>query len=646
MNQYSGPYVPPVADIQQTFMAAFQAHQTGRLDAAEAGYVQVLQVQPNHADALHFLGVLNGQIGRFDQAEQLIRQAIAVRPVPNFLENLGFALMNQGKGEEATEVYRQLLAVVPEHPGAFHNLGIIYKDMGRYEEAETATKNALRIAPDYVDAMMNLTQVYVQQERYAEAEEACRKLIRIAPGDRGISGMMLNLFQFQCAWKSIPQAEAETAAVIARGAPADLPTWTILASPSFGSADQRKVTEMYMRYHFGDAPTDLPRQPLASAAGDRLRIGYVSGDFRNHPVGFLVAGVIEEHDPECVEVTLYSHCSNRLEDDYYRRFSTGKQRFVDVSTLTPAAAAERIRADGIDILVDLHGLTTNARPAITVQRPAPIQVNWLGYPGTLGDPRMADYLIGDPIVTPLEHAGYYAETIAQMPNCYQPNDNRRGIGAATSRAAEGLPEQAFVFCCFNGSYKITPEMFGTWCDLLKAVPDSVLWLARPNEMAVDNLIAEAKARGIAGERIVFAARKDRVEDHLARIALADLGLDTYPYNSHTTGSDALWAGVPFVTRIGDTYASRVAASLLHAVGLDALVTASQDDYFRLCLDLARDSARLAALRAGLEQRKATAPLFDTRRFVRDLESLYLRMAEQHRNGQRAPLLPNDTEQST
>jgi predicted O-linked N-acetylglucosamine transferase (SPINDLY family) len=315
-----------------------------------------------------------------------------------------------------------------------------------------------------------------------------------------------------------------------------------------------------------------------------------------------------------------------------RRIRGAFDAFRDLSGVSDDAAAAQIAADGIDILVDLKGYTRNMRMRITTLRPAPVQVNWLGYPGTLGHPRLANYLIGDPFVTPPDHAARYSEVLALMPHCYQPNDRRRTVGPTPTRSQAGLPDRGFVFCSFNQSYKLTPEMFSVWCRLLNAVPKSILWLALPPTASGEaNLRREAANRGVAAERLVFAPHWP-LEKHLGRLQLADLVLDTHPYTSHTTASDALWTGVPLVTLMGTTFAGRVAASILHAAGLPSLVTGDLESYYELALSLASRPRQLAALKKKLATNRMTCPLFDSHRFTRNLEDLYGRMWQAHLSG--------------
>jgi hypothetical protein len=376
-------------------------------------------------------------------------------------------------------------------------------------------------------------------------------------------------------------------------------------------------------------------KPAQRKAG-RVRIGYLSSDFHEHATSRLVAEMIERHDRSRFEVTLYSFGIDDASAMRRRMIGAG-ERFVDLREASSRAMADRIRADGIDILVDLKGYTFGARTAVFAYRPAPIQVNFLGFPGSLGA-AFYDYVVTDPVVTPQSAAADYDEKFAFLPDCYQPNDSQRAVGAVPTRASCGLPEQGFVFCCFNNTYKITPDLFDRWCSLLRQVEGSVLWLLDANLQAKESLLREGAARGIAPERFVFAP-KLASEEHLARLTLADLVLDTLPYNAHTTASDALWVGVPVVTCPGQTFAARVAASLLTAVGLTETIAASLDHYEAIALRLARDPAGLAALKARLAQARTASALFDSGRFAANLESLYQRMFDRWTAGAAPAHLP-------
>jgi protein O-GlcNAc transferase len=306
--------------------------------------------------------------------------------------------------------------------------------------------------------------------------------------------------------------------------------------------------------------------------------------------------------------------------------------------LDDAQAAQQVLADEIDILVDLKGYTENSRVQIFALRPAPVQVSWLGYPGTLGNRKLADYLVGDPVVSPLEHAEHYSERLALMPHCYQPNDAKREVGKRPSRAEAGLPPEGFVFCSFNRSYKLTPAILDIWCKLLHDVPGSVLWLLQGTPESQRNILQEAAKRGVDGQQLVFAPHLPPAS-HLGRLQLADLALDTYPVTSHTTASDALWAGVPLVAWLGETFVSRVSSSIVTAAGLPELVTPHAESYYRLALQLAREPARLKKIRTALAHNRDSCPLFDSARFVRDLEDLYRRMWDDHERGRLEALPP-------
>jgi predicted O-linked N-acetylglucosamine transferase (SPINDLY family) len=358
-------------------------------------------------------------------------------------------------------------------------------------------------------------------------------------------------------------------------------------------------------------------------------VGYLSSDFHEHATAYLISQILEQHDRARFEVSAYSYGIDDA-SPARRRIELGVERFVEAREMSDRAVAERIRADGIDVLLDLKGYTLGARNGVLAFRPCPIQVNFLGFPGTLGAP-FYDYIIGDPNVTPTEHAPDYSEKIAQMPVCYQPNDRSRAIGPRPTRAACGLPERGFVFCSFNVPYKITSEMFDIWCRLLQRVENSVLWLYKASAQARHNLTVEAQRRGVAASRLVWAEPVHQTQ-HLGRLQLADLFLDTRPVCAHTTASDALWAGVPIITCPGETFVSRVAASILQAADLPELIAPDLARYESQALALAGDSDRMKTLKERLAQSRERCALFDSVRYTRGLEALFTRMHERYRQG--------------
>ena len=438
-----------------------------------------------------------------------------------------------------------------------------------------------------------------------------------------------------CEWDEFPQATELMRNVLAQGLAGRLPPFQFLTARDVSASEQRECSELWTRDRL--AQSVAIRDDLAfsfdRAAPGKIRIGYLSNDFHDHATVLLLIETFEAHDRERFEVHGFSFGA----DDgkaMRRRVCDAFFAMHDVSAMSDVEAARAVYDAKIDILVDLKGFTQGARTGIMMLHPAPIQVNYLGYPGTLGS-GICDYIITDPYVTPMAAAPGYSEAFAYMPHSYQPHGRMGAIGRKPSRAESGLPDTGFVFCCFNQAFKFTPRIFDLWCRLLEAASGSVLWLLCA-ERAEGNLRGEALRRGIAMNRLIFAPDMDQ-SDHLGRLQLADLVLDTAPYGAHTTASDALWAGVPIVTQAGDTFASRVAGSLLHAVGLPELIAANEEDYFTLAAGLAAEPDRLAALKAKLRRDRLTAPLFNVAAYTHALEDLYETMWSRRIDGARTAI---------
>ncbi|ALJ37314.1 tetratricopeptide repeat protein [Azospirillum brasilense] len=559
----------------------------GRTAEAADAYGEAARLMPRFAAAPCNQGVLLRALGHREAAETALRRAVSLDPtlVPGWL-NLGTAVQERGQPEAAAHCYRNALALRPDLAEAHANLGLVVKEAGRLADSLPSFERALALGlPDVGGVLAQL----VQQMRHL------------------------------CRWDGLAERSAQLAALVGGGRTRQVHPWIFLgegAGPTMELACARGYAEWRAR-SIAAMPTQLDAGPRG-----RLRVGYLSADYHEHATAALIAELIERHDRDRVEVIGYSYGP----DDggpMRRRLTAAFDRFVDLTACSHADAAARIRADGVDILVDLKGYTQHARPEIAAHRPAPVQAQWLGYPGTMGA-GFIDYVIGDPLVTPFDHQPFYAERIVQLPVCYQPNDRSRPIGPAPSRAACGLPERGTVFCCFNAAYKITPVLFKLWCRLLRDVPDSVLWLLDSHPEASENLRREAARRGVAEGRLIFAPRRPPAE-HLARYRLADLFLDTTPVGAHTTASDALWAGLPVLTVTGEGFASRVGTSLLRAAGLPELAARSLADYEASALRLSRDPDGLARLKARLAAERARAPLFDTDRFARALERAYATM---------------------
>jgi protein O-GlcNAc transferase len=643
------PTPAPAGDpADAAFKAGLAAHQAGRGQDAEAGYRRALGIDPDRVVAWNNLGMLLAAAQRHGEAEAAYREAI--KRNPGYIQawnNLGILLDKLKRRAEAEQVYREAIRLAPETAYSHINLGALYINSERFAEAETAYRRAIECDPGIAAAYNNLGIVLHRLHRTREAEAAFRHAYALQPGLGHALGKISYMKRAMADWAGLAEDDRETLRFIERGQPSNLPPFSLLSIPEATPAHLRDAARLRCEHLL---PVEISRPPLATtirpATGRPLRIGYLSADFHEHATSHLLAGVIDSHDASAFAIHLFSYGPS-ADDGARRRLQAACQGFHELSTLPDAAAARCIAGQEIDILVDLKGFTRNSRAGISALRPAPIIVNWLGYPGSLGHPRLADYLIGDPVVSPLQYAAHYSETLALMPHCYQPNDRARVIGPTPTRAEAGLPETGFVFCSFNQTYKLNPEMFDPWCRLLAAVPGSVLWLLQPKApVAVDNLRREAAARGIDPARLVFAANRPQAE-HLGRLRLADLALDTFPVTSHTTGSDALWAGVPLVTKLGPAFVSRVAASLLHGVGLPELVAADDADYVAKALDLARHPEKLAELRARLDRQRLTAPLFDTLRFTRDLERLYRAIWAQAVAGTRQPIvLPAEVRKAT
>lgn len=618
---------------------ALQLQELGAAAEAEACLRKAVALAPGYAQAHSNLGRLLEQQGRSDDALAAFRRAVALAPdLPAAHANLGSllnALRQFGEGENAC---RQAVRLAPRLAVGYSNLGNALLGQRRYAEAETAYREALNIAPESADTCNNLGNLLQELKRY-EAAAACYR--RVTDDDGSALGNAYHCAAQLCDWTLRARDEAALRALLGKDTSCIGPFGLLAMPGADGPALQRRAGWLYANKHLRAALAQAPLvAPGSHPERERLRIGYLSADFHEHATMHLLAGVLAAHDRQRFVIHLYSYGPD-FQDKGRQAALDAAEVFRDLGSLSDAAAATQIAADGIDILVDLKGYTQDARLGITALRPAPLIVSWLGYPGTLGDERLADYIIGDPIVTPPEHAAHFSETLALLPHCYQPNDRRREIGPCPSRQEAGLPETGFVFCSFNQSYKFNPEVFGLWCRLLDSVPGSVLWLLQPAQpAAMDKLRREAETRGITPARLVFAGHQPPAA-HLGRLQLADLALDTAPYGSHTTGSDALWVGVPMISKIGDTFASRVGASLLGAAGLPELVVADWDQYLALAQALAREPARLAALRGKLSARRLTTPLFDTAAFSRDLERLYREIWAQHGEGRREQVVLND-----
>lgn len=619
-------------------------------------YDKLLQITPDFLPALNAKGLDLATIGR--QAEALAAFDRALQIAPQYID----VLLNKAALLNELARYRESVDLLLSHRGASHpqlllNLGVAYFHLSDYASAEKCAQSALRMAPQESGALALMGAIYFKQKKLAEALSYCQQAAALNPQDASVRNNVAAIFSEQGNFAAAAHAYEQTLSVdqkypfargsllhmrmksvmwdgydelvseIGKGIEAghkESDPFSILAT-DLGPEIQKRCSELNIEARY---PGVDPYASWHANNSGKIRVAYLSADFFNHATAFLMAELFESHDRDRFEII--GICYGRSPDDEMRRrVSSSFDQFHEVANKSDREIAELIHGLGVDIAVDLKGHTTDTRLGILAYRPAPVQVHYLGYPGTTGAP-FIECLIADPVLIPLEYKQFYTENIAYLPDSYQVNDRKRQISDRIfTRAELGLPNTGFVFCSFNNNFKITPDIFDVWMRLLKRVEGSVLWLFQDNLTAAENLRKEAIARGVDANRLVFAERMP-LPEHLARHSCADLFLDTWYCNAHTTASDALWAGLPLVTKIGDTFAGRVAASLLAAIGLPELITGTQEAYEELAYELATNPAKLNAIRERLVQNRQAAPLFDTQRFARNLERCYEEMLSQSR----------------
>jgi len=555
---------------------------------------------PQRFIALFNCSVLSSNLGEPAAAREELTAALAANPdfVPAYI-NLGGVLEREGAVPAAMEQWNAVLA----------RLAVVCGSNVQYKLA----------------ALKQFGRVLGEKQELEHAEAMLGEALDINPHQRDVLEQFLSMRLSQCKWPVIEPREGLDRRAM-NGGMHPLSTSVFTDDPLLQLAVAARYSETQVAEKPGGA-SDRRDAPV-EASGRRLRVGYVSSDLRDHAVGYLMAELFEVHDKTQLEVFAY-YCGIRAPEGMQQRIKASIEHWRDIRDLSDDAAAALIAADEIDILVDVNGHTRDARTAVFARRPAPIQVNWLGYPGTMGTP-YHQYLVADPWIVPPEAEMYFTEKVLRLP-CYQPNDRKRAVARRPSRAEAGLPDEAFVFCCFNGSQKITRFPFGRWMQILTGAPGAVLWLLESNGPTQARLRGYAEAAGVDPARLIFAPKLANPH-HLARYPLADLFLDTSPYGAHTTASDALWMGVPMITVSGRSFASRVCGSLVRSAGLPDLVLESWDAYVACALELASDPARVAALKARLEANRATCDLFDMEKLAARLEGLYREMAADYRAG--------------
>jgi predicted O-linked N-acetylglucosamine transferase (SPINDLY family) len=599
----------------------------GDYAGARACFEQVIALQPQDPGAHYNLGVVLQDSGRVDAALESYARTLALRP------NHAEALYNQAAGqrqqhrlEEAVRSYTAAIEARPRFAEAYNNRGSILAELGAHGRALQDFAHALQLNPRLVEAHLNAGHALATIKRPAEAVASYERALQLAPAWPELLGSLVYAQLLGCHWPGLESRVARLEAGVASGATAAQPFHLLAVCDSPSILRQCSESAALAIVRRSEPATPVPRR----ARREVIRLGYFSADFHVHATAHLLAGVLESHDRGRFGVVAFSFGPEHS-DPMRTRVSAAVDRFIDVRSQSDQEVAGLARTLEIDIALDLKGFTQHARPGIFAARAAPIQVNYLGYPGTMGR-GLVDYMVVDHDVAGAAQRDDFAERLLWLPHSYQPNDRKRQVAAsAGTREQHDLPREGFVFCCFNSNYKITPAVFDQWMRMLKAVEGSTLWLLADATGAVENLRREAHSRGVDGARLV-AARPMPLAEHLARHRHADLFLDTYPCGAHTTASDALWAGVPLLTRPGRSFASRVGASLLQAVGLPELIASTAADYESLAITLAHEPGKLRELRERLERQRASAPLFDVARYTRHLEAGFASMYDRYQSG--------------
>ncbi len=592
----------------------------GLIEQALADARQLTEQEPAEPAAWRALGYVEAARKAFQEAEQALLHAISLAPKDALSwEHLGWLYRRAGDCTRAVAALQESLAIDAASPRPRMMLANSLADLGKTKDAIAEYQRVLAQEPDHIRAHNNLANLLAEQRR-----------LKAAAGHYARAAALSDALSYRVSashtarriadWEAAePLEDSLLQSLRAMERPRDrVQPFSLLAVPGATAADHLRAAQQ-MAQSYPAVPA-MSHEPLAAlAARPRLRIGYLSSDLHDHATTYLIVEALELHDRTRFEIVGFDYSADRA-SAHRSRILGAFNRVVTIAGLSDTEAARRIAAEDIAIAVDLKGWTTGARPHILGSRPAPITAQWLGHPGTMGAPWI-DYAVVDPVVAPPGSEGEFTERLVRLPHCYQPNDRQRAIGAAPTRADAGLPADAFVFCCFNQAFKINRAIFALWMDLLRAAPRAVLWLKDDNRWATAAFKEHARAAGIDPARLVFGAKLP-LADHLARLTRADLALDCAPYGSHTTASDALWAGVPQIAYCGDVFAARVSASLVTAIGLLELIVRSPEQYRALAIRLANERDDLASLRSRLAANRLTTPLFDSRLFVRHLEAGY------------------------
>ena len=650
-----------IEEVNKLVLEANKSFQAQKYDIAQPLLEKVLREYPRHSRANELLAYILGNLGDRQSSHQLLKIACEDPScTPQALYYLGssylelnnpdkaveslLASINKGghffeglhdlataqamvnKEKDAIENFKKAIALNPQSSEAFYNLGKVYDSIKEYKEAIKNYGIAIQIWPDFPQAHFNKATALADLGLHEQAVVEYKYAQKLMPDMELLRGNLIHAEMKVCDWQHLKTNIDELIRTV------DSANFLVSEPFSMISISNSEALNLKVASSFAKAkfPENGPRKKIQENKKNKIHIGYFSADLHNHATALLMAEFFELQDKNRFHITAFSFGPS-TNDCMRNRLKIAFDEFIEVQDKSDEAIANLSQDLGIDIAVDLKGYTQDGRPKIFSYRAAPIQISYLGYPGTIGADYI-DYIIADPIIIPETNREFYTEKIIYLPNCYQVNDGKRVISEQVfSRSEMGLPDAGFVFCCFNQNYKITPQVFDSWMQILRKVEGSVLWLLESSAIAIENLTREALGRGISPDRLIFA-KKMPLTFHLSRHQLADLFLDTIPYNAHTTASDALWAGLPVLTCIGETFPGRVAASLLRAVGLPELITNSQEEYIDLAINLANDPQRLKDIRNKLAENRLTTPLFDSTLFTKHIESGYQKAYDRYHDG--------------
>jgi protein O-GlcNAc transferase len=604
-------------------------NELNRLDEALESYDIAIRLKPDYADAYSNRSNPLKDLNRLDEALESCDIAIRLKPdYADAYSNRGNILNELNRLDEALESCDIAIRLKPDYAGAYSNRGVTLMDLNRLDEALESYNIAIRLKPDYAVAYSNRGVILRELNRYDEAITDFNKALSLKPSIHWAYGYLIDLRMKICSWSDLEGSLGNISKKITENEKVIQPF--SLLSLNDDSLLHKKSSEIYTQ---SKHPSNNTLGPISKRAKkDKIRIAYFSADFKNHPVALLTAELFELHDRDRFEVFAFSLQKAAVGDEMNLRLRKSFDQFIDVDNMSDQEIAQLARKLEIDIAIDLSGLTRFARTRIFSYRVAPTQVNWLGYPGTIGAD-FIDYIVADKTIISEAHQDFYTEKVVYLPDTYMVDDSKRVASSREfTREEYGLPSSAFVFCCFNNDYKFNPQVLDRWSRILLSVDRSVLWVSENNKYFRTNIKTEFEKRGIDSSRIIFAQRLELMEDHLARYALADLFLDTHPYNAHTTAVDSLKAGVPVLTLMGQSFASRVAASLLNAIGLSELITNTQEEYEALAIELATNPKKLADIKLKLANNYRTMPLFNTPLFAKNIETAYIKMYEGYFEG--------------